>query len=57
VREAAEIEQFLDGLYEKGSAFYGMPVEPEQEITIEREFRSYGEEDTVCRERGSSPAD
>jgi len=48
VREAAEIEQFLDGLYEKGSAFYGMPVEPEQEITIEREFRSYGEEDTVA---------
>lgn len=48
VRDVAEIEQFLVDLNEKCSSFYGMSVEPEQEITLNREYRSYGEEDTVA---------
>lgn len=47
VRDAAEVEQFLDDLNAKCSSFYGMSVEPEQEITLSREYRSNGEENTV----------
>lgn len=45
VRDAGEIEKFLVELNECCSSFYGMAVEPEQEISFNREYRSDGEED------------
>lgn len=45
VREAVEVEQFVADLTAKCSSFYGVPVEPEQEITLIREYRSCGESD------------
>ncbi len=47
VRDAGEIEDFLDELNECCSSFYGMTVEPEQEILFNREYRSGGEEDAL----------
>lgn len=48
VRDAAEIERFLESLTEKCSLLYGMPVEPGQAITLTREYRSRGEEDVAA---------
>ncbi len=45
VKDAGEIEIFLDELNQCCSSFYGMAVEPEQEILYSREYRSGGEED------------
>lgn len=45
VKDAGEIEIFIDELSECCSSFYGMAVEPEQEILYSREYRSGGEED------------
>lgn len=48
VKDAGEIEIFLDELNECCSTFYGMAVEPEQEIAYNREYRSGGEEDAYA---------
>ncbi len=48
VCDAGEIEQFLVDLNERCSSLYGMPVEAEQEIVLNREYRSDGEEDTFA---------
>ncbi|NLA46863.1 MAG: peptidoglycan DD-metalloendopeptidase family protein [Firmicutes bacterium] len=45
VRDAGEIEQFLTELNERCSSLYGMSVEPEQEILLNREYRFDGEAD------------
>lgn len=44
VCDQSAVEQFLDDLTAKCSSFYGMPVELEQEVTLNREYRSCGEE-------------
>ncbi len=44
VHDESVVEQFLDDLMSKCSSFYGMPVEFEQEVTLNREYRSSGEE-------------
>lgn len=45
VRDAAEIEKFLIELNECCCSFYGMAVQPEQDISLIREYRFDGEED------------
>ncbi len=45
VRNAGEIEEFLGELNACCSSFYGMAVEPRQEISFNREYRSDGEEE------------
>lgn len=45
VRDGAALEHFLDDLMTKCSSFYGMAVEPEQVVTLTREYRSRGAED------------
>ncbi len=46
VREAEEVEHFLDELMEKCSLLYGMDVTPRQEITLTRELRPGQEADS-----------
>lgn len=45
VRDGASVELFIDDLIAKCSSFYGMKVEPEQTVTLTREYRSCGEDD------------
>ena len=48
VRDEATVEQFLDELTAKCSSFYGMPVELEQDVVLNREYRSSGEENPAA---------
>ncbi len=48
VRDGASVEHFIDDLTAKCCSFYGMTVEPEQAVTLNREYRSRGEDDVAA---------